>query len=98
MEIHYNTIMDSHASEPPKPEPPPDPEPRTVPRDHVTLIPPPAENIWLDEPRPVVYRRPRTRLALILFLLTCLSTFAVGFLGDAVPGQLVQNLLHGLEY
>jgi membrane-associated protease RseP (regulator of RpoE activity) len=92
--------MDNNSSDAPKPEPPLDPAPlpRPVPPEQVIVIPPPAENIWLDEPRPVVYRRPRTRLALILFLLTCLSTFFAGVVAFPVRGNLLAGFLRGLEY
>src|SRR5262245_49584169 len=99
MEIHYNTNMDINSSDTPTPEGPRDPAPvpRPIPPEPVIVISPPPEDIWLDEPRPVVYRRPRTRLALILFLLTCLSTFFAGVVAFPVPGNLLGCLLRGLE-
>jgi Zn-dependent protease len=107
--------MDTNAPDTPRPEPPPDsaPLPQTVPSETLNVIRPPAENIWLDEPRPIAHRRTREQLALILFLMTCLSTFAVGFVGDALPvllganlavlrdmftTHLARNLSHGLTY
>jgi membrane-associated protease RseP (regulator of RpoE activity) len=69
----------------PAPIPEPSPAPRPVPLERVIVIPQLAGPVFIDEPPRPVRRGPRKRLALILFLLTCLSTFTVGFVGDAVP-------------
>lgn len=90
----------------------PDSGPRTVSPEQVILIGPP------DDCRPEFAgpqrhtRPPRTRRALVLFLLTCLSTFLVGFYGEPVfphwlyvsalwdPnfGSLWSRFLNGLTY
>ena len=77
--------MNSDIPEPPIPQPPPDSDPNPVPRPVA-----PAQVILIGQPQTgerqsaVPQRRargPRTRLALTLFLLTCLSTFLTGFIG-----------------
>jgi Zn-dependent protease len=61
------------------PEPIPDPPvpPRPVPPEQVIVIPRPPEDIWIHDDKPPPRRRSRSRLALVLFLLTCVSTFLV---------------------
>jgi membrane-associated protease RseP (regulator of RpoE activity) len=56
---------------------PPDsaPAPHSVPPERVILIPRPPESIWEPEHARPLHRKPRVRLAVILFLLTCLSTW-----------------------
>ncbi len=57
-------------------------EPRPVPAERVILIPRPPEDIWEPDGARPVQRKPRVRLAVVLFLLTCLSTFLVAAFGQ----------------
>src|ERR1700722_225106 len=76
--------MSSDNPDPPVPHPPPDSDPNLVPRPispvHVTLLgrAEAASRQFVPTPPPL-RRITRPRRALVLFLLTCLSTFLVGF-------------------
>src|SRR5579872_4563508 len=94
-EIDYNKQMDSDNLELPIPRPPAEsasnPDPRSVPPAQVILIGQPQAGAWPQAGPQRRIRGPRTRLALILFLLTCLSTFLTGFVGrDAVIPTIFQ--------
>jgi Zn-dependent protease len=80
-------FMTSELPAAPQPEPPDsDLVPvRTVPADQVFILDSP-ETGAVRSPAPFQEgRMPRSRLALILFLLTCLCTFLTGFFGVGVP-------------
>ena len=80
--------MNSDHPDPPIPQPPADSDSNSAPRQI-----PPAQVILIGQPQTGERqsagpqrraRGPRTRLALMLFLFTCLSTFLTGFVGEAV--------------
>ncbi|HLJ10397.1 MAG TPA: site-2 protease family protein [Planctomycetaceae bacterium] len=78
--------MSSDQPQLPRPDPPrdADPPPRVVPPEKVIVIGRPEQGEWVFAGRPPRPRSSRRRLALILFVLTCLSTFLVGFFGEPV--------------
>lgn len=78
--------MNSDDPEPPIPQPPaetdPNPAPRQIPPSQVILLGRPESTAREFAPAPLQRRLTRPRRALVLFLLTCLSTFLVGFYGN----------------
>jgi len=80
--------MSSDNPEPPIPHPPADSElvspPRPIRPEEVILIGRPEAGAWRSLPLPPPRRMSKPRKALVLFLLTCLSTFLVGFYGGPV--------------
>jgi len=97
----------------PAPFPEPNPPPRPLTPPPVVLLGRPEGGRWVVAPMPPQRRLTKPRKALILFLLTCLSTFLVGFydanpvfphwdyikaLSDPEFGSLWKHFLNGLTY
>jgi Zn-dependent protease len=80
--------MSSDNPEPPIPHPPADtdsnPAPRPIPPANVILLGRVEAPSWQFVPVPPQRRMTKPRKALVLFLLTCLSTFLVGFYDQPV--------------
>lgn len=90
-EIDYNKGMSSDNPGPPIPYPPPEPDstapPRPIPPAQVIVIGQPQTGERQSAGPQYHVRPPRTRRALILFLLTCVSTFSVQFYSDPVINE-----------
>jgi Zn-dependent protease len=80
-EINYNKGMSYDDRENRGSDPPSDPTrypamaPRSVPPEQVLVTPRPPEDVWEPYDAGPVHRTPRLRLAVVLFLLTCVSTY-----------------------